>query len=56
MVGALGEADRAFFVGAGGGDDLGAIKLGDLDRRQADPAGGAMDQHPVDRFEPAALQ
>ena len=40
MICALFEADRAFLLGAGGSDDIGAVELGDLDRGKADAASG----------------
>ena len=40
-------ADRLVLGGGGGAEDLGAAQLGDLGRRDADAAGGRVDQHPV---------
>jgi hypothetical protein len=56
VVGALGEAGGALLVAARGGDHQGAMELGELDRWQADAAGGPMNQYPIAGFEPAALQ
>ena len=37
--------------GAGGGEDLGAEVLGELDRRHADAAGAGVDQDPLARLQ-----
>ena len=56
MVGAFLEAGGALFLGAGGGDDAGAVEFGDLEGGHADAAGGAVDQHPVAFLHAAFLQ
>src|SRR5207248_7535393 len=56
IIGALFEAGGALLVGAGGGDNGRAEQFGDLDRRDADAAGGAVDHDPIARLHAAALQ
>ena len=55
-IGPLLETGGALFVGAGGRDHGRAEQFRHLDRGDADAAGGAVDQHPVARLQPAALQ
>ena len=55
-IGALLQTGGAFFLGAGGRDHGRAEQFRHLDRGDADAAGGAVDQHPVARLHPAALQ
>src|SRR5205085_11333318 len=56
VISALFEAGGALLVGAGGGDDSRAEQFGDLDRRDADAAGGAVDHDPIGLLHAAALQ
>src|SRR5262249_57058948 len=55
LVGTLSEANGSLLLGARGRDDLGAKQFGELDRRDADAAGGTMDQHPLARHQPSPL-
>ena len=52
LVGAE-RADEIEFCRAGGGDDIGAARLGDLHRQVADAAGRRMDQHALARLQAA---
>src|SRR5579872_5550794 len=54
-VGPFLKANLAFLARRSGRDDLGTKELGDLDRGDADAAGGAVDQHPVAGLHAAAL-
>ena len=47
--------DRRLLLGADDGDGAGAVPLGDLDRRGADAAGGAVDEHGLALAQVAAL-
>ncbi len=54
LVGAGARGDGELVRAARGGDDLGAHRLGDLDRSQSHAAGGAEHEHPLARLQPAA--
>src|SRR6202043_3119197 len=54
MVGAGTSGDGELVRATRGGDDLGAHRLGDLDRGQSDAAGSAEHQHPFARLQPGA--
>jgi len=49
MIGAGALGDRQLLGAAGGGNDAGAHRLGDLHRGQADAARGAQHQHALAR-------